>query len=49
MNNFGFRHSGGTSNIAYMDGHVGDLNYVPRYRYLGNADEDDFWDIHEVK
>lgn len=36
-------------NIVYMDGHVGDLNYVPRYRYLGNADEDDFWDIHEVK
>lgn len=36
-------------NIVYMDGHVGDLNYVPRYRFLGNADEDDFWDIHEVK
>ena len=36
-------------NMVYMDGHTGDLNYVPRYRYLGTADEEDFWDVHEVK
>ena len=28
MNNFVFRHSGGTSNIAYMDGHVGDMRIL---------------------
>ena len=28
MNNFVFRHPGGTSNIAYMDGHVGDMRIL---------------------